>query len=76
MYSTSNCGHAVMISDPAFYSYVDSVINDPNIENEITFNKIDAYTRFNKTFDYEEQCDDDYLNILEASFENETFYDQ
>ena len=76
MYSSSNCGHAVMISDPAFYSYVDSVINDPNIENEITFNKIDAYTRFNKTFDYEEQCDDDYLNILEASFENETFYDQ
>jgi hypothetical protein len=72
MYTSTNCSHTLMIADSAFYSYVDSVINDPNVENEITDDKIDAFTRFNVTIDYEEQCDDDYLGILEASFENET----
>ena len=72
MYTSTNCSHTLMIADSAFYSYVDYVINDPNVENEITNEKIDAFTRFNETIDYEEQCDDDYLVLLEASFENET----
>ena len=76
MYHSTNCGHAIMISDPAFYSYVDSVINDPNMENEITYLKIDAFNRFNKTIDYEQECNIDYLDILEKSMENETFYEK
>jgi len=61
-----------MIGDPFFFSYIDSIINDPNIENEITHGKIEAYNKFNKSLDYEEQCNSEFLNILGMSMENKT----
>ena len=72
LYTSKNCNHALMIGDPFFFSYIDSIINDPNIENEITHEKIEAYNKFNKSLDYEEQCNSEFLNILDMSMENKT----
>ena len=71
-YSDTNCGHAMMIQDQAFFDYIDSVINDPKLKNELTDDKKNAYNRYeqNKDYDYEKSCNDALFEILENSMEN------
>ena len=71
LYTSLNCDHAQMIQDSVFLSYVDSIINDPSIENDISSDKLEAYKKFNATMDYEEHCNNEFLNILSMSMEKE-----
>ena len=69
-YMNRDCDHGVIIKDPSFFSYVDSIINDSNI-NELE-QKRKAYNNYkkNQTVDYEVQCNEEYLKILNNSFKN------
>ena len=75
LYKSGDCGHAVMISDSAFYEYLDSVINDPTEGIGDIKAKNHSYSIYNSSFDYESQCNSDYLNILEKSMDNSTSVD-
>ena len=75
LYKSGDCGHAVMISDSAFYEYLDSVINDPTEGIGDINAKNHSYSIYNSSFDYESQCNSDYLNILEKSMDNSTSVD-
>ena len=66
-YKGGDCGHAAMIADPKFYEYFYSVIQDP--KQEISYNQIAAVTSYNPNLNYEEKCNEDYLNLLEISKE-------
>ena len=69
-YMNRDCDHGVIIKDPSFFSYVDSIINDSNI-NDLE-QKRKAYNNYkkNQTVDYEVQCNEEYLKILNNSFKN------
>ena len=71
-YTHTNCGHAVMIGDSVFFKYIESIVNDQKIKNELTDEKIKAYNRYNNSINYEQQCNSELLDILEKSFENST----
>ena len=74
LYEQKDCSHTMMISDSFFYDYFDSIIDDPKDNNEITFDKISAYNNFNGALNYENQCNIDYLKILENSMQNDMSY--
>ena len=63
-----------MIQDPNLFNYTDSIIHDNNI-NDLKQKK-KAYENYinnnsnNKTIDYEDQCNQEYLKILNNSFNN------
>ena len=62
----------MMVQDQAFFDYIDSVINDPKLKNELTDDKKNAYNRYEqkKDYDYEKSCNDALFEILENSMEN------
>ena len=73
-YISGDCGHGLMIQDPNFFSYFDSIIIDNNSSD--LEQKKKAYENYinnnsnNKTIDYEVQCNQEYLKILNNSFNN------
>ena len=73
-YISGDCGHGLMIQDPNFFSYFDSNIIDNNSSD--LEQKKKAYENYinnnsnNKTIDYEVQCNQEYLKILNNSFNN------
>ena len=73
-YVSNDCGHAVMISDPSFFNYADSIIDDSNNNNDLEEKK-KAYNNYiknnyNNTINFEVQCNDEYLKILNNSMKN------
>ena len=73
-YISGDCSHGLMIQDPNFFSYFDSIIIDNNSSD--LEQKKKAYENYinnnsnNKTIDYEVQCNQEYLKILNNSFNN------
>ena len=73
-YISGDCNHGLMIQDPNFFSYFDSIIIDNNSSD--LEQKKKAYENYinnnsnNKTIDYEVQCNQEYLKILNNSFNN------
>ena len=73
-YISWDCNHVLMIQDPNFFSYFDSIIIDNNSSD--LKQKKKAYENYinnnsnNKTIDYEVQCNQEYLKILNNSFNN------
>lgn len=65
-----DCDHGVIIKDPSFFSYVDSIINDSNINDLEQKRKAYNNYKINQTVDYEVQCNEEYLKILNNSFKN------
>ena len=63
-----------MISDPSFFNYADSIIDDSNNNNDLEEKK-KAYNNYiknnyNNTINFEVQCNDEYLKILNNSMKN------
>ena len=73
-YISGDCSHGLMIQDPNFFNYFDSIIIDNNSSD--LEQKKKAYENYinnnsnNKTIDYEVQCNQEYLKILNNSFNN------
>jgi len=66
---TKDCGHGVMISDAAFFNYVDSIIYEKNINEEISSDQTKAFNNYDGSINYEDQCNDEFVNILGNSMD-------
>ena len=65
----NSCDHGTMIADSHFFNYIDNVIDDPREEDVFTDDRIDAiYDLYllNKKRDYESECNDELLKILDS----------
>ena len=58
-----------MISDAAFFNYVDSIIYEKNINEEISSDQIKAFNNYDGSINYEDQCNDEFVNILGNSMD-------
>lgn len=62
----SNCSHGLMISDPHFFNYIDSNINDPREREYITQDRINAVYYFDNKKDYEKECNEELIKLFES----------
>ena len=75
-YIGTNCGHGLMIQDPVFFDYIDTIVFDSkNAGPELDNNKKNAYQNYNNNTEYEQDCNFELLNILYNSMGNETSYE-
>jgi len=65
-HNSKSCSHSQMINDPYFFQYVFSVINDPKEDNIATEDKIKAVNNLNKDINYENECNDKLLELLDS----------